>query len=68
MQFSIVIGQFAYCLLPTLLCRAAIINRALVDREGMFILLSASHSTRVSTPTTAISGPIWYVDENHALH
>jgi len=28
---------------------ATLINQALVDREGTFILLSASHFTRVST-------------------
>jgi len=26
--------------------------------------ISASHSTRVSTPITAISGPVLYVDGN----
>jgi len=26
-------------------------------QRGKFVLLSASHSTRVSTPTTSISGP-----------
>jgi len=35
-----------------LLCRATITNQALIDRERTFILLSASHSTRVSTPIT----------------
>jgi len=32
--------------------RATITNQALVDREGMLILLSASHSMRVSIPIT----------------
>jgi len=40
---------------------ASITNQAL-DREETFILLSASHSMRVSTSTTAISGPVLYVD------
>jgi len=39
-------------------CRATITNQALVDREGTFILLSASHSTRISI-TTAISSPFY---------
>jgi len=34
-------------------------NQALVDREGTFILLSASHSTRVSTPTVTISSSFY---------
>jgi len=34
-------------------------NQALVDREGTYILLSASHSTRVSTTTTVISSPFY---------
>jgi len=48
-----------------MLCRATITNQVLIDREGTFILLSASHSTRVSIPTTAISGPILYIDERN---
>jgi len=39
----------------------------LVKRERTFILLSASHSMRVPTPTTAISGPVLYVDAGGQL-
>jgi len=35
---------------PVSLCRTTITNQALVDREGTFILLSASHSTRPHSP------------------
>jgi len=41
------------------LCRATITNQILVNREGTILLLSASHSTRVSTPTTTISNPFY---------
>jgi len=39
-----------------MLCRATITNQALVDRKER---LSASRSTRVSTPNTVISGPFY---------
>jgi len=51
--------EFAEYSLHEIVCRATITNQALVNREGTFTLLSASHFTRVFIPITAISSPFY---------
>jgi len=62
--------------LPSLFTKAWLVIVALQSNNNQsgfgrqrrkFVLLSASHSTRVSTPTTSISDPGLHVDDYHPL-